>query len=152
MGPGCAFLDYDSDGWLDILLVNGMDWPGHKRQATTLRLYRNNRNGTFTDVTAARRARHRDVRDGRRGRRLRQRRIPGCPGHRRRAESDCSRTPGKADFVDVTAKAGLGGESGFSTSAMWFDYDRDGHLDLFVCNYVQWSPRARRVLQRRWQE
>ena len=51
MGPGCAFLDYDGDGWLDILLVNGMDWPGHKKQRSTLQLYRNNRNGTFTDVT-----------------------------------------------------------------------------------------------------
>src|SRR5262249_2430053 len=51
LGSGCAFLDYDADGWQDILLVNGMDWPGHKRQRTTLRLYRNNGNGTFTDVT-----------------------------------------------------------------------------------------------------
>ena len=51
LGSGCAFLDYDGDGWQDILLVNGMDWPGHKRQRSTLRLYRNNRNGTFTDVT-----------------------------------------------------------------------------------------------------
>src|SRR6202171_276285 len=51
LGSGCAFLDYDNDGWQDILLVNGMDWPGHKRQKSTLRLYRNNRNGTFTDVT-----------------------------------------------------------------------------------------------------
>ena len=53
LGAGCAFLDYDADGWQDILLVNGMDWPGHKRQRSTLRLYRNNRNGTFTDVTRA---------------------------------------------------------------------------------------------------
>src|SRR5213080_5448724 len=51
LGAGCAFLDYDGDGWQDILLVNGMDWPGHKRQRSTLRLYRNNRNGSFTDVT-----------------------------------------------------------------------------------------------------
>src|SRR5579871_3090474 len=53
MGPGCAFLDYDGDGWPDILIVNGADWPGHKRQRSTMRLYRNNRNGTFTDVTEA---------------------------------------------------------------------------------------------------
>ena len=53
MGAGCAFLDYDADGWQDVLLVNGMDWPGHKRERSTLRLYRNNRNGTFTDVTRA---------------------------------------------------------------------------------------------------
>ena len=51
LGSGCAFLDYDDDGWQDILLINGMDWPGHKRARSTLRLYRNNRNGTFTDVT-----------------------------------------------------------------------------------------------------
>jgi hypothetical protein len=51
LGSGCAFLDYDGDGWQDILLVNGSDWPGHKRLRSTLRLYRNNRNGTFTDVT-----------------------------------------------------------------------------------------------------
>ena len=53
LGSGCAFLDYDGDGWQDILLVNGMDWPGHTRQRSTLKLYRNNRNGTFTDVTKA---------------------------------------------------------------------------------------------------
>src|SRR5580693_9206810 len=51
LGAGCAFFDYDGDGWLDILLVNGMDWPDHKRQRTALKLYRNNRNGSFTDVT-----------------------------------------------------------------------------------------------------
>ena len=51
LGSGCAFLDYDRDGWQDILLINGMDWPGHKRQTSTLRLYHNNRDGTFTDVT-----------------------------------------------------------------------------------------------------
>src|ERR1043166_4031737 len=45
LGSGCAFLDYDADGWQDILLVNGMDWPGHKKQRSTLHLYRNNRDG-----------------------------------------------------------------------------------------------------------
>ncbi len=71
MGSGCAFLDYDRDGWQDILLVNGMDWPGHKRTRSTLRLYHNNRNGTFTDVTRAAGLDLGDVRHGRRGRRLR---------------------------------------------------------------------------------
>ena len=52
----------------------------------------------------------------------------------------CSTTPGKGTFVDVTNAAGLGKREGFSTSALWFDYDRDGLLDLFVCNYVKWSP------------
>src|SRR5204862_258745 len=51
LGAGCAFLDYDNDGWQDILLVNGMDWPGHATQRSTLKLYKNNRNGTFEDVT-----------------------------------------------------------------------------------------------------
>ncbi|MGH9567717.1 MAG: FG-GAP repeat domain-containing protein, partial [Candidatus Angelobacter sp.] len=51
LGSGCAFLDYDNDGWPDILLLNGMNWPGHQRQRGTLKLYKNNRNGTFTDVT-----------------------------------------------------------------------------------------------------
>src|SRR4029077_3326539 len=51
LGSGCAFLDYDADGWPDILLINSTDWPGHKRQRSILKLYRNNRNGTFTDVT-----------------------------------------------------------------------------------------------------
>src|SRR5262245_470840 len=53
LGSGCAFLDYDNDGWLDILLINGMDWPGHERAPSTMKLYHNNRNGTFTDVTQA---------------------------------------------------------------------------------------------------
>ena len=52
LGPGAAFLDYDNDGWPDILLVNGQDFPGHARRSSTLKLYRNNHNGTFTDVTA----------------------------------------------------------------------------------------------------
>jgi hypothetical protein len=51
LGAGCAFLNYDGDGWPDALLVNGMDWPGHRQRRSTLHLYRNNRNGTFTDVT-----------------------------------------------------------------------------------------------------
>src|SRR5207247_6154954 len=51
LGSGCAFVDYDADGWPDILLVNGTDWPGHTRRRSTLRLYHNNRNGTFSDVT-----------------------------------------------------------------------------------------------------
>ena len=52
MGPGCAFIDYDGDGYPDILLVNGEDWPGHTKASSTLKLYHNNQNGTFTDVTA----------------------------------------------------------------------------------------------------
>jgi hypothetical protein len=138
MGPGCAFLDYDGDGWLDILLVNGMDWAGHKQQKSTLRLYRNNRNGTFTDVT------------GRAGLAVEMYGLGVAvadynnDGHADVlitgvGQSRLFQNTGKGTFVDVTAKAGLGGRSAFSTSAMWFDFDRDGHLDLFVCNYVKWA-------------
>ena len=139
LGAGCAFLDYDGDGWQDIVLVNGMDWPGHARQRSTLQLYRNNRNGTFTDVT---RAAGLDIElygmgvaagdfdnDG----------FPDlfvtCVGQNR-----LFRNTGKGTFVDITHASGLGGREAFSTSAMWVDYDRDGLLDLFVCNYVRWSP------------
>ncbi len=51
MGPGCAFIDYDNDGWPDILLVNGENWPGHAGPASTMKLYHNNHDGTFSDVT-----------------------------------------------------------------------------------------------------
>ena len=53
LGPGCAFIDYDVDGWQDIILINGSSWPGHQGSRSTLKLFRNNRNGTFTDVTRA---------------------------------------------------------------------------------------------------
>ncbi len=138
MGSGCAFLDYDRDGWQDILLVNGMDWPGHRRQRTTMRLYRNNRNGTFTDVTHAAGL---DVEMYGMGVAVGDYNNDGfpdvfisCVG-----QSHLFRNTGRGTFVDVTLKAGLAKHAGFSTSAVWFDYDRDGLLDLFVCNYVRWS-------------
>ncbi len=139
LGAGCAFLDYDSDGWQDILFVNGMDWPGHKRQRSTLRLYRNNRNGTFTDVT--RRA-GLDVEIYGMGVAVGDYNNDGfpdifitCVG-----QSRLFRNTGRGAFVDATRSSGLFGRQGFSTSALWFDYDRDGLLDLFICNYVRWSP------------
>jgi hypothetical protein len=139
LGSGCAFLDYDGDGWLDILLVNGMDWPGHKKQHSTLRLYRNNRNGTFSDVTQ--RAGLAVEMYGM-GVAVGDYDNDGFPDILITAvgQNRLFKNTGKGTFVDVTDKAGLGGRSSFSTSAMWFDFDRDGHLDLFVCNYVKWSP------------
>ena len=139
LGSGCAFLDYDADGWLDILLVNGMDWPGHKRRSTTLQLYRNNRNGTFTNVT---RAAGLAVELYGMGVAIADYNNDGFPDILITAvgQNRLFQNTGKGHFVDVTEKAGLGGRSSFSTSALWFDYDRDGLLDLFVCNYVKWSP------------
>ena len=70
MGPGAAFIDYDNDGWQDIFLVNGMDWPGHGQHHSVPALYHNNHDGTFTDVTSKVRPRRADVWHGRCRRRL----------------------------------------------------------------------------------
>jgi hypothetical protein len=139
MGPGCAFLDYDGDGWLDILLTNGMDWAGHKQRRSTLHLFRNNRNGTFTDVT---RQAGLAVEMYGMGVAVADYNNDGFPDILVTAvgQNRLFQNTGKGAFTDVTEKSGLGGRSAFSTSALWFDYDRDGLLDLFVCNYVKWSP------------
>jgi enediyne biosynthesis protein E4 len=138
MGPGCAFIDYDGDGYPDILLVNGEDWPGHSKTASTLKLYHNNQNGTFTDVTAKAGLAvtmfgmgvsvgdydndgHDDI-------------FVTALGQSRLFHNN-----GNGTFTDVTKAAGLWGPIEFSTSAAWVDYDRDGKLDLVVANYVQWS-------------
>jgi hypothetical protein len=141
LGPGCAFIDYDGDGWQDILLVNSMNWPGQPRRRSTLKLYRNNRNGTFTDVT---RAAGLDVEHYGLGVAVGDFNNDGypdfylsCVGQSRLFLND-----GRGRFTDVTAKAGLTGREGLSTSAMWVDYDRDGHLDLLVANYVRWTPES----------
>ena len=139
LGSGCAFLDYDNDGWLDILLVNGKDWPGRRRRRSTLRLYRNNRNGTFTDVTERAGL---DVELYGMGATIGDYNNDGFPDILITAvgQNRLFQNTGRGYFIDVTEKAGLGGRNSFSTSALWFDFNRDGLLDLFVCNYVTWSP------------
>jgi len=138
VGAGCAFLDYDNDGWMDLYLVNSGRCDFYE-PAQSLRnaLYRNNRDGTFTDVTQK----------------------AGVPGDAygmgvavgdydgdglpdlyvtQYPHSILYHNNGDGTFTDVTAKAGVGAP-GWATSAVWFDYDNDGRLDLFVCHFVDYS-------------
>src|SRR6266704_2151610 len=138
MGPGVAFIDYDNDGWPDIFLVNGMDWPGHVQKHSTPKLYRNNHDGTFTDVT------HKaglDVELFGMGAAVGDYDNDGYDDLFVTAygQSHLFHNNGNGTFTDVTQKAGLLGPKEFSTSAAWVDYDKDGHLDLVVGNYVQWT-------------
>ncbi len=138
MGSGVCVLDYDNDGWQDLLFVNSMDWPGHKGAAKSYpALYHNNRDGTFTDVT-------REA-----GLAVESYGL-GCAvaDYDNDGFEDIYITTvganhlfhnlGNGKFADVTAKAGVA-DPGFSTSAVWFDYDNDGKLDLFVTHYIDWS-------------
>ena len=138
VGPGCAFLDYDNDGWMDIYVVNSGACDFYQ-PPTPLRnaLYRNNRDGTFTDVTP-------------------KAGVPGNAYGMGVAVGDYDRdglpdlyvtqypnsilyhNNGDGTFTDVTAKAGVAAP-GWSTSAVWFDYDNDGRLDLFVCRFVDFA-------------
>jgi hypothetical protein len=139
MCSGCAFLDYDNDGWMDILLINtGPCAFYHPKNPGRNALYRNNRNGTFTDVTkqagldAARWGEGVAVGD------YNGDGYPDilftCYGG-----NYLYRNNGNGTFTDVTAKSGLGGEGRWTTSAVWFDYDNDGKLDLFVGTFVDYG-------------
>jgi hypothetical protein len=138
LGSGCAFFDADGDGWQDILIVNSKDWTPRGRKSLPA-LYRNNHNGTFTDITAgsgldmemygmgvAIADYDNDGRD--------DVYITALEGDR------LFHNEGSGKFRDVTKAAGIQNAS-FGTSAAWLDYDRDGKLDLFVANYVQWNPK-----------
>jgi enediyne biosynthesis protein E4 len=138
VGCGCAFFDYDNDGWLDIFLLNGSrvsDVP----EGTTSRLYKNNRDGTFTDVT--------------------QKAGLGAAGWASAVcvgdynndgfedlfctyygQNKLYRNNGDGTFTDVTKQAGLWNDHPrWGAGCTFVDYDRDGRLDLFVSNYVQFD-------------
>jgi len=138
LGPGVAFIDYDGDGWQDLFFTNGMDWPGQHRRTSTLHLFRNNRNGTFTDVTHGAGL---DVEVYALGVAIGDYDNDGdddlfvtAVGQSRLFRNT------NGVFTDITKEAGLAGPNEFSTSAAWIDFDRDGNLDLVVGNYVQWTP------------
>jgi hypothetical protein len=138
LGPGVAFIDYDNDGWPDIFLVNGTNWPGHIQKHTTPKLYHNNHDGTFTDVT------HKaglDVEMYGMGVAVGDYDNDGFDDLFVTAlgQSRLFHNNGNGTFTDVTQKAGLSGPRELSTSAAWVDYDKDGRLDLVVGNYVQWT-------------
>jgi enediyne biosynthesis protein E4 len=138
MGPGIAFIDYDNDGWPDIFIVNGTNWPGHPSKHSTPKLYHNNHDGTFTDVT------HKaglDIEVMGMGAAVGDYDNDGYDDLFLTAmgQSHLFHNNGNGTFTDVTQKAGLLGPNEFSTSAAWVDYDKDGKLDLVVGNYVQWS-------------
>ena len=141
LGSGCAFFDYDGDGRLDLLLLNGMDWPGHVRERTTMKLYRNKGDGTFADATATAGL---DLEMYGIGVAVGDYDNDGHPDLFITCYGQCRlfHNNGNGTFAEVTKSAGLLGYSGLSTSAMWFDYDRDGFLDLLVANYVRWSPES----------
>ena len=137
-GPGCAFLDYDNDGWMDIYLVNSgkCDFFTPSRPLRNA-LYRNNRDGTFTDVTEKA-----GVGAGGFGMGVA---VGDYDGDgfpdlyvTQYGRSILYHNNGDGTFTDVTGKAGVG-VSGWATSAVWFDYDNDGRLDLFVCHFVDFD-------------
>jgi hypothetical protein len=140
LGSGCAFLDYDNDGWQDILLVNSTHWPSQPGAAAYPALYRNNRNGTFTDVT----------RDAGLAVEMYGMGVAAADYDNdgnvdiyitALGQNRLFHNVGGGRFKDVSAAAGVA-HDGFSTGAMWLDYDRDGQLDLFVSDYVDWTQPA----------
>lgn len=139
MGSGAAWFDADGDGWPDLLLINSKDWTPKGRRSLSA-LYRNNKNGTFTDVTKASGL---DVEmfgmgvavadydnDGRE-----DVYITALEGDR------LFHNEGGWRFKDVTKAAGIA-NADFGTSAAFLDFDRDGNADLLVANYVQWTAKG----------
>jgi hypothetical protein len=135
MGSGCAFFDYDNDGWMDIFILGGRRLKGTPANASN-RLYKNNRDGTFTDVTAKAGLLDAGWAQG------------VCVGDYNNdgfedlfltyyGQNRLYRNNGDGTFTDVTAKAGLlHPTTRYSTGCAFLDYNRDGLLDLFVSNYL----------------
>jgi hypothetical protein len=139
MGPGVAFFDYDNDGWMDVLMVNSGPADFYTPPAPLKHaLYKNNRDGTFTDVTE---------KAGITGQTFGM----GCAigDYDNDGYQDIFLTAygrpflyknnGNGTFADVTEKSGLHKAPTWTTSAVWFDYDNDGRLDLFLCSFVEFS-------------
>jgi hypothetical protein len=150
-GCGVAFFDYDNDGWLDIFFVNGSrfeaKWP--KSEAPTSRLYKNNRDGTFTDVTLGSGL----ARSGwGQGCCIGDYDNDGLDDLLVTGWGDCVlyRNLGNDKFEDVSDKAGISMTTRFTTKGLrrwntgcaFVDYDRDGNLDLFVANYIDFDPKT----------
>ncbi len=141
MGSGCGWIDYDQNGLLDLYLVNGeYRRPNTSKNALRSALYRNNGDGTFTDVT---------IKAGvdaeglfGMGAAVGDYDNDGCPDLFVLGYGRCIlfHNNGNGTFTDVTDRAGVGNLRKWGSSAAWFDYDNDGLLDLVIANYVDWSP------------
>jgi hypothetical protein len=140
MGGGVAFLDYDNDGRQDLLFVNSTDWPWHtSSNPPTMALYHNEGGGHFRDVTAGSGL---DVSFYGMGVAVGDYDNDGFADVFITAvgQNHLFHNNGNGTFTDVTSLAGVGGVANqWSTSCAWIDYNNDGLLDLFVCNYVRWS-------------
>jgi hypothetical protein len=143
MGNGLGWIDYDQDGLMDLFLVQSAaaEWYKPSRPLRSA-LYHNNGDGTFTDVTEKAGVGAEGLYG--QGVAVGDFDNDGYPdmlvtgyGH-----TILYHNNGNGTFTDVTAKAGVADEGNWSASAGWFDYDRDGYLDLLICNYLQWTPQT----------
>ena len=141
MGSGCGWIDYDQNGLLDLYLVNGASTrlytPKHPLRSA---LYRNNGDGTFTDVTLKAGVAAEDLFGM--GVAVGDYDNDGFPDLLILGYERCIlyHNNGDGTFTDVTSRAGVGNVRKWGSSAAWFDYDNDGLLDLVIANYVDWSP------------